>query len=306
MELEIRHLRMVCAVAEHGSLHKAARQLSQTQPSLSSQLVRIERLLGGRLFHRERTGCRPTRLGRAVLARARPLIADMGTLVLEARAEADQSAELRVGATASPALPGWMRRLRGATEIPSRPTLQIDVSANTLLGMVAEDQLDIAFVHEVEDSPLRMPQGLVSRVLVEREPQCIALPRDHPAASASEVKLVDVAEDRWMIDSTVDGEWDAVHRMLRRAGLAPRVVHGDYLTTTTLVASGEVVTVCQPTARDRADVAVRPLAGDPLGVRLLIAARSESELDAVYGPLVTSYREIVRRSPEERRVAAGV
>ena len=50
VELEVRHLRAVCAIADHGSVHKAARQLGVTQPSLTTQLARIERALGGRLF----------------------------------------------------------------------------------------------------------------------------------------------------------------------------------------------------------------------------------------------------------------
>ncbi|KIF72575.1 peptidase, partial [Streptomyces sp. AcH 505] len=88
MELEVRHLRAVCAIADTGSLHKAARQLGMSQPSLTTQLRRIENTLGAELFSRERTGCRPTPLGRSVLSRARPLVAGMATLVAEARAAA--------------------------------------------------------------------------------------------------------------------------------------------------------------------------------------------------------------------------
>ncbi|GHD68604.1 hypothetical protein GCM10010317_073160 [Streptomyces mirabilis] len=65
--------------------------------------------------------------------------------------------------------------------------------------------LDVAFVHEVEGCPLRIPSGLRLRVLVEREPQFVSLPNDHPAAARSVVRLSDLAEDRWMIDPTVDG-----------------------------------------------------------------------------------------------------
>ncbi|MER6985092.1 LysR family transcriptional regulator, partial [Streptomyces carpinensis] len=86
MELEVRHLRVLCAVADSGSLHKAARELGMAQPSLSTQLGRIEHALGGQLFVRARTGCRPTPLGRVVLSRARPLVAEFAALVTETRA----------------------------------------------------------------------------------------------------------------------------------------------------------------------------------------------------------------------------
>ncbi|MGW1230618.1 LysR family transcriptional regulator, partial [Streptomyces sp. NPDC002530] len=89
MELEVRHLRALCAIADTGSLHRAARTLGVSQPSLTTQLRRIEKALGAELFSRERTGCRPTLLGRAVIGRARPLVDGMSALVTDAKAEAD-------------------------------------------------------------------------------------------------------------------------------------------------------------------------------------------------------------------------
>lgn len=299
MELEVRHLRALCAIADTGSLHRAARQLGVAQPSLSTQLKRIEQELGGPLFLRERTGCRPTPLGRVVLGRARPLVAEMRALVAEARAAAkdDDGPQLRIGSTASRALAGWLRRLRARQR---EPVLQMDVSPNALLRMLADGRLDVAYVHEVEGCPLRVPEGLALRVLVEREPQFVSLPADHPAAARSEVQLSDLAEDRWMIDPTVDGEWDAVHRMLRAAGLSPRVLHGDYHTAASLVSTGEVVTVCQPTCQPGPAMAVRRIQGDPLGVRLLLAARTEGELDSVFPGLWEAYAEVAREAPGYR------
>lgn len=176
----------------------------------------------------------------------------------------------------------------------------MDVSPNALLRMLADGRLDVAYVHEVEGCPLRVPEGLALRVLVEREPQFVSLPADHPAAVHTEVQLSDLAEDRWMIDPTVDGEWDAVHRMLRAAGLNPRVLHGDYHTAASLVSTGEVVTVCQPTCQPGPAMAVRRIQGDPLGVRLMLAARTEGELDSVFPGLWEAYSEVAREAPGYR------
>ncbi|WP_327354730.1 LysR family transcriptional regulator [Streptomyces sp. NBC_01304] len=314
MDLEVRHLRAVCAIADTGSLHKAARQLGMTQPSLTTQLRRIEDTLGGRLFARERTGCRPTPLGRVLLSRARPVIAEMRDLVAEARTAAARAGgpQLRIGSTASRAIPGWLRRLRvrlAQTESPADPTLQMDVSANALLRMVADGELDVAFVHEVEGCPLRMPPGLRQRVLMEREPQFVSLAVDHPAARGRTVRLGELAGDQWMVDPTVDGEREALVRVLRAAGLNPRVLHGDYLTAATLVATGEVVTVCQPTSRARPDMAIRPLEGDPLAVRLLLVARgtadADGSLDGIYDDLEAAYWEAARGAAGYREWLLG-
>ncbi|MEU8436179.1 LysR family transcriptional regulator [Streptomyces sp. NPDC029216] len=297
MELEVRHLRALCAIADAGSLHKAARQLGVSQPSLTTQLRRIERALEGELFLRERTGCRPTPFGRTVLGRARPLLAEMAALVAEARAAA-HGPRLRIGSTASRALPGWLRRLhRRAPE--TETTLVVDVSANALLRMTAAGQLDVAFVHEVEGSPLRVPDGLELRVLMEREPQFVSMSLDHPAARSAVVALQDLAGDRWTVDPSVDGEWDGLRRVFARAGLAPQVLHADYHTAASLIVSGEAVAPCQPTSGPRDDMAIRPLLGDPLAVRLLLATRPGEHAE-VYEDLRASYREAALGAPPYR------
>ncbi|MEV0090275.1 LysR family transcriptional regulator [Streptomyces sp. NPDC050738] len=302
MDLEVRHLRALCAIADTGSLHRAARTLGVSQPSLTTQLRRIENALGGLLFSRTRTGCHPTPLGRSVLTRARPLVAEMRALVTEARSAAARAAgpRLRIGSTANRAIPLWLRRLR--TRLPETETsLHMDVSATALLGLVAAGELDVAFVHEVEGSPLRRPEGLDVRVLVEREPQYVSLAPTHPAAAHPAVDLADLAGDRWMVDPTVDGEADGLRRVLQAAGINPRMLHGDYLTAFQLVATGEVVAPCQPTSRPRHDVVVRPLLGDPLAVRLMVAGRAgavDAVLDVAYEELAAAYEEACTELPD--------
>lgn len=302
MELEVRHLRVLCAIAETGSLHKAARQLGMSQPSLTTQLRRIEKALGAELFARGRTGCRPTPVGRSVLSRARPLVEQMAALITEARAAAARTdgPRLRVGSTASRALPGWLRRLRQGrpgTDI----ALHMDVSANALLRSVAAGQLDVAFVHEVEGCPLRVPDGLQARVLVEREPQFVSMAPDHPAAAQPVVDLADLAGDRWMVDPSVDGEWDGLRRVLAEAGIDPPLLHCDYHTAASLIVLGEAVAPCQPTSLPRDDLAIRPLRDDPLAVRLLLYAREAALLDPLYDDLAAAYREAALRAAPYRR-----
>lgn len=235
----------------------------------------------------------------------------MDALITEVRAAVDGvdgRPRLRIGSTASRAIPGWLRRLR--ERLPGTETqLHVDVSAGALLGLVAAGELDVAFVHQVEGCPLRVPEGLDVRVLVEREPQFISLAVDHPAAEDEVVDLADLAGDRWMVDPSVDGEWDGLRRVFAAAGLNPRVLHGDYLTAASLVATGEVVTPCQPTSRPRPDMAIRPLRGDPLAVRLLLAARAGAYESALYGTvhaaLDAAYWEAARMSAPYRAWLSG-
>ncbi len=297
----MRHLRVLCAIADAGSLHRAARVLGMTQPSLSTQLRRIEQALGGALFERERSGCRPTALGRSVVVRARPLVAELSVLVAEARARAAGAGGpvLRLGSGPGPVAAGWLRRIRG--RLPRTETaLHVEVSANVLLAMVADGRLDVAVVPEVEGCPLRVPAGLERHVVVEREPQFVALAADHPAAAAPVVDLAALTGERWVADPGADGEREGLHRVLGAAGAVPRVLEGDALTAASLVAAGEVVALCRPTSPARPDTVIRPLRHDPLGVCLFLAVRAGGFDAALFADLGAAYGEAAGQAAEYR------
>jgi DNA-binding transcriptional LysR family regulator len=74
MALELRQLRHVLALAQHGSLGRAAVALHMTQPALSRSLKSIESEVGSLLFERSAAGVTPTDQGRLVIRRARELV----------------------------------------------------------------------------------------------------------------------------------------------------------------------------------------------------------------------------------------
>jgi DNA-binding transcriptional LysR family regulator len=74
MPLELRHLRHLLALAEHGSFGRAAAALRMTQPALSRSVQVIEQEVGAELFDRSATGVTPTDEGRLLIERARELV----------------------------------------------------------------------------------------------------------------------------------------------------------------------------------------------------------------------------------------
>src|SRR5258708_2213591 len=74
MDLEIRHLRLVSAVADVGSLTRAGDQLHLTQSALSHQLRDIESRLGAALFLRVGKRLVLTPAGERLLASARDVL----------------------------------------------------------------------------------------------------------------------------------------------------------------------------------------------------------------------------------------
>ncbi len=65
--LKLRDLHIVLAVAESGSMAKAAADLAISQPSVSKAIAEVEHVLGLRLFDRGPKGIEPTAYGRALV-----------------------------------------------------------------------------------------------------------------------------------------------------------------------------------------------------------------------------------------------
>jgi DNA-binding transcriptional LysR family regulator len=93
----VEDLRLVDAVARHGSLGAAARELLVSQPSASQRLAALERRVGATLFDRDTTGARPTAAGREFSDQAAHVLDHLGAIV-ERTLSAAQSRTVSVGA----------------------------------------------------------------------------------------------------------------------------------------------------------------------------------------------------------------
>jgi DNA-binding transcriptional LysR family regulator len=73
MSLEVRHMRHVIALDEHGSFARAATALGLSQSALSRSIQSVEREIGSNLFVRTTSGVEPTDSGRVFIARIRQI-----------------------------------------------------------------------------------------------------------------------------------------------------------------------------------------------------------------------------------------
>src|ERR1700678_1585443 len=98
--LKLQQLKVAMAVAQWGSMAKAAKHLAISQPVVSKVIANLEDMLGVRLFDRSPQGVEPTLYGRAVLKRSIAIFDDLKTSVDEIKLLADPTAgELRFGST---------------------------------------------------------------------------------------------------------------------------------------------------------------------------------------------------------------
>jgi DNA-binding transcriptional LysR family regulator len=78
--IDIKDIRLIQTIADHGSLVRAARILRTSQPSLTRSLAALETKLNGALFERRRHGVIPTNLARVVLAEAPGILTQVARL----------------------------------------------------------------------------------------------------------------------------------------------------------------------------------------------------------------------------------
>lgn len=272
MNLELRHLRVVCAIAENGSVTKAASALGLAQPALTAQLQRIERILGGSLFERDRRGARPTALGELVLTRARVLLPAMKGLQDEASRLASNGGTLsryRFGGVNSPILGRLVHRLTAEaphTQITTYASWYVEELARLVLG----GRLDYALVGMCGDATPSAQFGVSWRE-VATDPVFVLLPETHPLAGQEQIRLAALAREQW-VAAPGDGCFgDCFAAACARAGFTPRKVYEtDVRGCLDLVDAGTAVALCQATFRPVAGLVTRPLAEIPLRWRLLL------------------------------------
>ena len=148
MNLTLKQLRYVDALARHGHFGRAADACAVSQPALSMQIKELEATLDKDLFERGARQVRPTQFGEDFVMRARAILRSVDELEDLARASRDSLVgRLRIGVIPTvapyllPAIIGNLTRLSAGLEIRVRET----ITPNLLVDL-AEGRLDTAIV----------------------------------------------------------------------------------------------------------------------------------------------------------------
>ncbi|MEN0653014.1 MULTISPECIES: LysR family transcriptional regulator [Hyphobacterium] len=179
--LNLRTARLFAACADHGTLTAAATALNVSQPAASKTLGQIEAALGGALFERAGRKLVLTRLGEAMLPRARSLLQQAADLEAEARRwRRGEAGALTLGtgpAIAYQLLPETVGRF-----LQSHSGVRLTVRAGAaaeLIELVARGQIDLAAAHVGNVAP---DPGLVVRRLPAQR-MAAAVRSGHPVLS---------------------------------------------------------------------------------------------------------------------------
>ena len=267
--MELRHLRYFVAVAEEGSVTRAAHRLGLQQPPLSQQLRALEDEIGVSLFDRSPRRVVLNDAGRLFLGNAREILASAQDAVENVRRfHRGEEGRVAIGFTSSASLHALAPRLIRAFR-DRYPLVRFEVEESetyALLLALEERRIDVAL--------LRIPVASIAHLdshTLASDGLVAALPRAHPLAAAEgPLPLAALAGEPFILYRRTDGPgiYDALLGGLRRAHFTPRVVDevSRIIAAINLVAAGRGVTIVPASmgVLHRDLVAYRPLAPGPL------------------------------------------
>jgi molybdate transport repressor ModE-like protein len=309
--LDVRRLRVLEAVAEHGSFSAAADELSFTQSAVSQQIAALERETGMTLLQRGPGGVRLTDAGKVLVTHTRAVLARLS----DAERELAAIAGLRGGRIRVASFPS-----AGATLVTEAvsvfkqryPEVELSLSEGEpedTVPALKRGESDLALVFKYSNSPAGndLLEGLDCIHLLD-EPVFVVLPVDHPLAERKSIRLEQLAGEAW-IGGCQGG---VCNNMLRdwclAAGFQPSVTleSNDHNVQVGLVAAGVGVTILPELALKvpHPGVALRPITR-PSPMRQIYAAVPE---EAYCSPATEAMIEVLESVAEpykhQRRAAA--
>ncbi|SFO76420.1 LysR family transcriptional regulator [Actinomadura madurae] len=229
--LNLTHLRVLEAVARHGSVTEAARELHYSQPSVSHHLGRLEAATGARLVQRVGRGIRLTPEGELLAQRAREIVGRVDA----ASAELEAQVGLRAGRVRVAGFQTVLSTIvpRAAAELAaSYPGVElnlVDVHPVEGLRMLRDGRVDVALVFRHADTPDE-EEGFRLTPLLEDPLYLIAREPD--------ARLEDYRDSAWV--GGCERCRAAMVAVCERAGFTPRIAFSsdDMVVVQSLVAAG--------------------------------------------------------------------
>jgi DNA-binding transcriptional LysR family regulator len=212
-------LQYFVAVAEHGSVSKAAQELSISQSAVTEALKHLEADLGVRLFHRHPRGLTTTQNGHQFLRHASDILAGVQGARQAFEARAALSGRLHLGVTSLMAgyvLSDLLAKYRRAN--PEVDLTATEDSGEYLEHLLIGGELDVAVMVVTN---LRDRMALQIEIL-DVSPYRLWLPIGHRLARQDSITLADVAQES-LILLTLDEIEGETARLLSALGERPRI-----------------------------------------------------------------------------------
>ena len=217
--LKLRDLHILLAVAQAGSMSRAADRLAISHPVVSKTIADLEHALGVRLLDRTSQGTEPTTYGRALLSCGTVVFDELRRGVQEIAFLSDPTVgELRIG-SAAPYIEGLIPAViaRLADRYPQIKFQVTDTDAVTLCGMLRERKLDLV-VGRVLSSVFG--EDLTSEFLFDDCMHVVAGTKS-PWSQRRRIGLAELCREPWLMPESDNIAMALIADAFRSAGLMP-------------------------------------------------------------------------------------
>lgn len=266
--MELYQLRTFTTIAEVGNFTHAAKTLATTQPTLSQQIINLEKELGQRLFHRLGRRAVLTEAGQVFLDRARRILFEVDSARREIADHPGMDRRITVGAVPSVA-PYMLPPLIAQARI-EHPNLDIHIREDfhpALVRAVLEGELDLAIVSgPVHESALAVEPYI-------REPLLLVVGEQHPFAHRKKILTADLAAETFVMLGSSSLLAEQVRSFCGDHRFTPRIGYrcAQVATVKTLVALGVGISILPRSSQSSKDL-------DTLVYRKLSDSAPEREL----------------------------
>lgn len=194
--LRMRHLRLIIALDELGTVQKAADAVSMTQPGATKSLGEIEAMLGVQLFHRTYKGVETTVMGHCAVRYARLMHTDLAHFLKEMDGILQgHGGRLSVGHIMG-AVPLTSAALAQVHAI--QPSIAIEVIEDTsarLLRLLDQGRIDVAICR----STVNQQSTLYNSLDIHREELAVICNPDNPLTQHASLTLSELAQTSWIV-----------------------------------------------------------------------------------------------------------
>lgn len=217
-------LSILLTAVEAGSMSKAAERLRVSQPAISKTISLLEREVGARLVARGPRGIVPTDHGRALLARSRAALSELGDAVEEMETLANPTAgELRIAAN-EVALSGVVGAVIN----------RLHASYPGITFEIVPAYTHAAQIHELERGNVELVVGQMAQSAVDRRIEASELFREqlvvaagprNPWTRRGSIELAELIDEPWAFSPLNSISGRSMEQAFRASGLGlPRIM----------------------------------------------------------------------------------
>ena len=220
LNIPIEIVRTVVAISETGSLSKAGDRLGLSQPAISSQVKRLQSLVGGALFTKTASGTTTTELGKLALQQARRIL-EANDQLLRLGGNTDGPQPLRLGLSTL-----FVQRFIRTQTAESLADIFVHTDHSVPIGRgLIDGYIDVACIYENPVIEGEIEQLVINRI---KDPLVWVRAKNFVLSPGAPLPILTWPGDDWMI------------RTLTRHGIFYKIVFNspDYHAKLTAVEAG--------------------------------------------------------------------